>query len=200
MAALRSIRAARPDGARIYVILDNLSAHKGDTIRRWAKRTGSRCASRPPTHPGPTRSRLTSGRSDSSRPPTPTTATTPHGPGPFTPIPAGATPMRFSRSRSTLGQPASRKPPVGGARATRSVETTTYSPAPATECRRRGCTMTHTRFPTRWPSTPAPVAATVPAKSSPTPIGRRARRAASRADTDRQLIDSHGSGRCPGPA
>lgn len=31
-------RAARPDGAPIYVILDNLSAHKGDTIRRWAKK------------------------------------------------------------------------------------------------------------------------------------------------------------------
>lgn len=32
------------------------------------------------------------------------------------------------------------------------------------------------------------------------PDGCRARRAASRTDTDRQLIDSHGSGRCPGPA
>jgi hypothetical protein len=38
LAALKSIRAARPDGAPIYVILDNLSAHKGDTIRRWAKK------------------------------------------------------------------------------------------------------------------------------------------------------------------
>lgn len=38
LAALRSIRAARPDGAPIYVILDNLSAHKGDTIKRWAKK------------------------------------------------------------------------------------------------------------------------------------------------------------------
>ncbi|EOY49291.1 Mobile element protein [Streptomyces lividans 1326] len=34
LAALRSIRAARQDGAPIYVILDNLSAHRGDTIRR----------------------------------------------------------------------------------------------------------------------------------------------------------------------
>ncbi|GAA2654161.1 hypothetical protein GCM10010307_66100 [Streptomyces vastus] len=41
MAALKSIRAARPDGAPIYVILDNLSAHKGADIRRWAKK-GSR--------------------------------------------------------------------------------------------------------------------------------------------------------------
>jgi hypothetical protein len=38
LAALRSIRAARPDGAPVYVILDNLSAHKGDKIRHWAKK------------------------------------------------------------------------------------------------------------------------------------------------------------------
>jgi hypothetical protein len=38
LAALRSIRAARPDGTPIYVILDNLSAHKGADIRRWAKK------------------------------------------------------------------------------------------------------------------------------------------------------------------
>ncbi|WP_395372829.1 helix-turn-helix domain-containing protein [Streptomyces tubercidicus] len=37
-AALRTIRAARPDGAPIYVILDNLSAHKNWRIRRWAKK------------------------------------------------------------------------------------------------------------------------------------------------------------------
>ncbi|GHB54788.1 IS630 family transposase [Streptomyces xanthochromogenes] len=36
LAALRSIRAARPDGAPIYVILDNVSAHKGEMIRQWA--------------------------------------------------------------------------------------------------------------------------------------------------------------------
>ena len=34
--ALRSIRARRPDGDPVYVILDNLSAHKGPTIRDWA--------------------------------------------------------------------------------------------------------------------------------------------------------------------
>ena len=38
LAALKSIRAARPDGAPIYVILDNLSAHKGHKIRAWAAR------------------------------------------------------------------------------------------------------------------------------------------------------------------
>jgi transposase len=38
LAALRSIRAARPDGAPIYVILDNLSANKTPAIRAWAAR------------------------------------------------------------------------------------------------------------------------------------------------------------------
>src|SRR5207247_2407150 len=35
---LKSIRAARPDGAPIYVILDNLSANKTPAIRAWAAR------------------------------------------------------------------------------------------------------------------------------------------------------------------
>jgi len=38
LAALRSIRAARPDGEPVYVILDNLSANKGPKIRAWAAR------------------------------------------------------------------------------------------------------------------------------------------------------------------
>src|SRR4051812_32608743 len=37
LAALKSIRAACPDGAPIYVILDNLSANKTPAIRRWAR-------------------------------------------------------------------------------------------------------------------------------------------------------------------
>nr|WP_309147812.1 IS630 family transposase [Streptomyces sp. NTH33] len=36
-AALRAIRAARPDGAPIYVILDNLSTHRNRRLRRWAE-------------------------------------------------------------------------------------------------------------------------------------------------------------------
>jgi hypothetical protein len=36
LTALKSIRAARPDGAPIYVILDNWSGNKTATIRRWA--------------------------------------------------------------------------------------------------------------------------------------------------------------------
>src|SRR4051812_9945505 len=38
LAALKSIRAARSDGAPIYVILDNLSANKTPAIRAWAER------------------------------------------------------------------------------------------------------------------------------------------------------------------
>ena len=38
LAGLRSIRATRPEGELIYVILDNLSAHKGNKIREWADR------------------------------------------------------------------------------------------------------------------------------------------------------------------
>ena len=38
LSALQSIRAARPDGEQLYVILDNLSANKTPAIRRWAKR------------------------------------------------------------------------------------------------------------------------------------------------------------------
>jgi hypothetical protein len=38
LAALKSIRAARPDGAPIYVILDNWSGNKTATIRAWAAR------------------------------------------------------------------------------------------------------------------------------------------------------------------
>jgi transposase len=36
LAALKSIRAAHPDGAPIYIILDNLSVHRDAKIRTWA--------------------------------------------------------------------------------------------------------------------------------------------------------------------
>ena len=36
LAALKSIRAARPGGYRLFVIMDNLSANKTPAIRRWA--------------------------------------------------------------------------------------------------------------------------------------------------------------------
>ncbi|GLY20255.1 IS630 family transposase [Kineosporia sp. NBRC 101677] len=35
LAAIKSIRAARPDGAPIYVILDNLSANTTPAVRKW---------------------------------------------------------------------------------------------------------------------------------------------------------------------
>jgi len=38
LAALKSIRAARPGGYRLFVILDNLAANKTAAIRRWARR------------------------------------------------------------------------------------------------------------------------------------------------------------------
>lgn len=38
LAALRSIRARRPDGAPIYVIMDNLSANTTPAVRAWAAR------------------------------------------------------------------------------------------------------------------------------------------------------------------
>ena len=36
--AIRSCRAARPDGEQIYVILDNLSAHKNKKTKEWCAR------------------------------------------------------------------------------------------------------------------------------------------------------------------
>ena len=38
LAALKSIRAVRPDGAPVYVIMDNLSANKTPPIRTWARK------------------------------------------------------------------------------------------------------------------------------------------------------------------
>jgi DDE superfamily endonuclease len=38
LATLKSIRAARPDGAKIYVITDNLSANTTPAICEWAKK------------------------------------------------------------------------------------------------------------------------------------------------------------------
>jgi transposase len=35
---LKSVRAARPDGYRLFVIMDNLAANKTPAIRRWARR------------------------------------------------------------------------------------------------------------------------------------------------------------------
>ena len=89
LAALRSIRARRRDGAKVYVILDNLSAHKGNhpPVGRQQQR---RAVLHPDLQPGPTPSKRTSGRCESSCSTTPTTPTTPCSPAGCTPTCAGA--------------------------------------------------------------------------------------------------------------
>jgi transposase len=77
LAALKSIRRRRPDGAPIYVILDSLSAHKGKAIRAWAARNKVELCLPRPMPPGPTRSRPSSGRCAPSSSPGRTTPTTP---------------------------------------------------------------------------------------------------------------------------
>lgn len=92
LTALKSIRAARPDGAPIYVILDNLSAHKGPVIQRWAKRNKVNLCFTPTNASWANRSKPTSGRYGSSPWPTPSTRTTPRRHARCTPTCAGATP------------------------------------------------------------------------------------------------------------
>ena len=73
LAALKTIRARRPDGGW-HVILDNLSAHKGTDIARWAKRNNVElCFTRPTAHA----SKRTSGRCASSCSTTPGSARPP---------------------------------------------------------------------------------------------------------------------------
>jgi hypothetical protein len=61
LAAIKSIRAARPDGAPIYVIMDNLSTNKTPKVRAWAARHKVELCLPRPTRPGRTRSRPSSG-------------------------------------------------------------------------------------------------------------------------------------------
>jgi transposase len=61
LATLKSIRAARPDGAPIYVIMDNLPANKTPPSAPGRASTRSACVSRPPARRGPTRSRRSPG-------------------------------------------------------------------------------------------------------------------------------------------
>ncbi len=100
LSALKTIRRARPDGAPIYVIMDNLSANKTPAIRPGPPATRSSCASRRPARPGRTRSRPSSGRYACSRWPTPTTRTTPSWPAKCRNIYAGATPTPATRTYS----------------------------------------------------------------------------------------------------
>ncbi len=71
LATRKSIRAARPDGAPIYITLNNLSAHTGTDIRHWAKKNKVKLRSTPTYASGPTRSRPTSAHCSSSPRPTP---------------------------------------------------------------------------------------------------------------------------------
>nr|WP_246080055.1 IS630 family transposase [Nonomuraea mesophila] len=119
-AALRSIRAACPDGAPIYVILDNLSAHKNWRIRAWAKKnkvnllftpTYASWANPIEAHFGPLRRFPW---------PTPTTRTTPSRPGRCTPTCAGATPtlatpMSWLPNAANAPESAARKASAGAA-------------------------------------------------------------------------------------
>jgi DDE superfamily endonuclease len=41
LAALRSIRAARPGGYQLFVIMDNLSVNKTPAIRAWSQRASA---------------------------------------------------------------------------------------------------------------------------------------------------------------
>ena len=113
LAALKSIRAARPDGAPIYIILDNLSAHTGANIRRWAKKNKVELCFTPTYASWPTRSRRTSARCGSSPWPTTTTAATPRKPRHCTATCAGATP---TPATPTYSPPNARNAPASAAK------------------------------------------------------------------------------------
>ena len=92
LAALKSIRAARPDGYRLFVIMDNLAANRH---RRSGAGPGARtssCASRPRTHPGPIRSRRSSVRYGPLSWAARTTGITPRWPASCRPACAGVMP------------------------------------------------------------------------------------------------------------
>ncbi|MDI1463225.1 transposase [Catellatospora sp. KI3] len=76
------MRAARPDGAPIYVIMDNLSARKSETIRHWAGKNRVELCFTPTYASWANRSRPTSARCASS--PSPTPPPQPHRPDPGT--------------------------------------------------------------------------------------------------------------------
>lgn len=91
--ALTSIRAARPDGQPISIILDNLSAHTDAQIRRWAARNNVELCFTPTYASWANPTRRTSGRCVSSPWPTRTTPTTSCRPASCTATYAGATSM-----------------------------------------------------------------------------------------------------------
>jgi hypothetical protein len=113
LAALKSIRAARSDGAPIYVVMDNLSAHKGTKIRSWARKnrvelcftpTNASWANPIEAHFGPLRQFTW---------PTPTTPTRRCRPDPCIATCAGATP---TAATLTSWPPNARNAPASVAR------------------------------------------------------------------------------------
>lgn len=127
LAALKSIRAARPDGAPIYVIMDNLSAHKGPDIRRWAKKhkvelcftpTYASWANPIEAHFGPLRQFTIA----NSNHPNHTCR-----PGPCTPICAGATP---THATATSWPPNAENAPASEARKASAGEDAPSKPQP----------------------------------------------------------------------
>ncbi len=110
LSALKSIRAARPDGAPIYVIADNLSANKTPPSAPGPRRTRYGCASRRRTRRGPTRSRRNSGHCAPSSWAARTTPVTPCWPAACRTTRPGATPTPATPTswpRSAMSAPAS---------------------------------------------------------------------------------------------
>jgi hypothetical protein len=92
LAALQSIRAARPDGAPIYVIMDNLSANKTPKIRIWSAAHNVELCLTPTYASWANPMRPSSGRCAASSWAPRTTPTTRRWPGGCRTTCAGATP------------------------------------------------------------------------------------------------------------
>jgi hypothetical protein len=112
LAALKSARAVRPDGAPIYVILDNLSAHKGTDIRHWAKKNKVELCFTP-TYASWANPIEAQDRCGSSPSPTPTIPAIPCRPGRSTPVRGGAMPTPVT---ATSWPPNARNAPASEAK------------------------------------------------------------------------------------
>ena len=97
LAALKSIRAARPDGAPIYIVCDNLSGNTTPAIRTWAAAHKVELCLTPTNASWADPIEAQFGPCARSRWPTPTTPTTPCWPADCTPTCAGATPTPATR-------------------------------------------------------------------------------------------------------
>jgi hypothetical protein len=91
--ALKTIRSPRPDGAPIYVILDNPCAHKNERVLRWAAQNKVELCFTPTNASWADPIEAHFGHCDSSPSPTPITPTTPSRHATCTGTCAGATRM-----------------------------------------------------------------------------------------------------------